>query len=416
MSGGLGRAGAIWLDVTRLVTRAGHGVATGIDRVERAYLDHLLARDEAASRFLLRSTRGYLLLDRDGATRLARYLHGTMDIPDRGDLVSRAYAKGPDPRHRVERGLRALAVDRCLPAGLPRLLARRAPPRFTYLNVGHANLSGATLGAMAARPGCAVAIMVHDVIPLTHPDLVAEGMPARFAGRVARVRTHADVVICNSHATRTALDALWHGPGRRPAMAVSHLGIDTQPAARAPREAGRFVMLGTIEPRKNHAMMLDVWDRLADRLPPGKMPDLHVIGPTGWKVEALMKRLRAHPLTGRSIHLHGPLPEAEMRAHLERATALLFPSLAEGFGYPPLEAAAAGALPICSDLPVFRETLGESAVYLDVTDTYSWLTTIEKLVLGMADLPRPPPPDGPDWGGHFDRVGRALADYRAEGP
>jgi glycosyltransferase involved in cell wall biosynthesis len=416
MTGGLSQAVAIWLDVTRLVTRAGRGVLTGIDRVELAYLDHLLAQDCAATRFLLRSTRGYLLLDRHGGARLSGYLHGTEDIPDRGDLISRAYGKGTKPRHRVERGLRPLAVDRCLRRGLPRLLGRRAPSRFAYLNTGHANLSGATLGAMAGRPGCCVAVMIHDVIPITHPDLVADGMPERFAGRLARVRRSAHLVICNSRATRAALYALWRDTGQRPATMVAHLGIETPPAAAGPRDPGRFVMLGTIEPRKNHAMILDVWEGLADRLPPGAMPDLHVIGPTGWKVEALMNRLRAHPLTGRSIHLHGPLPEDEMRAHLGRATALLFPSLAEGYGYPPLEAAAAGALPICSDLPVFRETLGESAVYLDVTDTYSWMATIEKLVLGMADLPRLPPVECPDWGGHFDRVGRALADHRAEGP
>jgi glycosyltransferase involved in cell wall biosynthesis len=174
-------------------------------------------------------------------------------------------------------------------------------------------------------------------------------------------------------------------------------------------------MLGTIEPRKNHALMLDVWDTLAAELPPGLMPELHIVGPVGWRVEALMARIEAHPLKGRAIHLHGPLPEVEMQAQLARATALLFPSLAEGFGYPPLEAALMGALPICSDLPVFRETLGKSAVYLNVKDAYSWSDTIKKHVLGIEALPILPPPEVSGWQAHFERVARAVAGIERKG-
>ncbi|MBF9057933.1 glycosyltransferase [Rhodobacterales bacterium HKCCSP123] len=410
MSGGLGQSGPTWLDVTRLVSRAGRGVLTGIDRVELAYLDHLLEQGAADTRYLLRSTRGYLLLDRVGGAALARVLRGEAALPARGDLLSRALGKGSDPRHRVESLLRDAARDRCLRGGLARMI-RRSGGGFVYLNTGHANLSEATLGAFGAAAGVRVAVLVHDLIPITHPDLVEHGMAGRFAGRIGRIARHADLVICNSSATEADLSAHWRGIAVPPPRIVAQLGLapDARPVADVARRADQFVMLGTIEPRKNHALMLDVWELLAARLPPGRMPDLHIIGPVGWRVEGLMARLRAHPLLGRSIHLHGPLPEAEVRAHLARATALLFPSVAEGYGYPPLEALRAGALPICSDLPVFRETLGNSAVYLDATDTYCWLTTVEKHMSGIAELPRPVASGLPDWSVHFDRVGAALA-------
>ncbi|MCT4685370.1 MAG: glycosyltransferase [Roseicyclus sp.] len=414
MPGGLGQAGPIWLDVTRLVSRAGRGVQTGIDRVEAAYLDHLLEQGGPKARFLLRSTRGYLLLGPEGGALLARLVRGEAPLPPRGDLLSRAYGKGSDPRHRVEFALRGVARDRCVRGGLARMIRRHGGGGFVYLNTGHANLSEATLAPLATAAGVRVAVLVHDLIPLAHPELVEHGMPARFAGRIARIARHADLVICNSAATEADLAAHWHDRQARPPSVVAHLGLEPAPVPRPDvgRRDDRFVMLGTIEPRKNHAMILDVWEGLAERLPPDRMPDLHIIGPVGWRVEALMARLRAHPLLGRSIHLHGPLPEAELRRHLAEARALVFPSLAEGYGYPPLEALRAGALPICSELPVFRETLGNSAVYLDVADPYCWVTTIEQHISGKVALPLPARPTLPDWSGHFETVGAALGQVR----
>ena len=65
MGGGLG-VGPIWLDVTRLLSRVGRGVLTGIDRVELAYLEHLLSTSDTSTRFLCKTTRGYLLLGAEG--------------------------------------------------------------------------------------------------------------------------------------------------------------------------------------------------------------------------------------------------------------------------------------------------------------------------------------------------------------
>jgi glycosyltransferase involved in cell wall biosynthesis len=403
---GLGQAGAIWLDVTRLVTRAGRGVLTGIDRVELAYLEHLL--DDARARFLLRTTRGYLLLDGRGGAVLSDILSGRADL-GRADWLSCATGKGSDPRHRVEAALRPHAIDRCLVWGLSRMLDRQADGALWYLNTGHANLDRNTLGPIGQTTAARIAVLIHDLIPITHPDLVAPGMTARFSQRLEQVRAHADLIICNSAATAGDLTAYWQGPAHAPQRIVAHLGVTRPPPHDAPRDAQHIVMLGTIEPRKNHALMLDVWDILAATLPPEEMPQLHIIGPTGWNVAPLMARIKAHPLLGRFIHLHGPLPEVAVQDHLARAGALVFPSLAEGYGYPPLEAALAGALPICSDLAVFRETLGKSAVYVARQEAYSWVETIQKHLVDSNDLPSLPVPDALGWDAHFEIVGASLA-------
>lgn len=74
--------GPLWLDVTRLLSRAGRGAISGIDRVELAWLDHLAGAEGA--RFLCRTTRGYLLIDGAGARHLAALARGQA-VPGRAD-------------------------------------------------------------------------------------------------------------------------------------------------------------------------------------------------------------------------------------------------------------------------------------------------------------------------------------------
>ena len=329
--GALSRVPALWLDVTRTLTRIGRGPPTGIDRVERQYLKTCLS--SGADRFLCRTTRGYLLLGARGGQWLLDLAEGRQPL-GRADLLSRVSFRGARPRHRAEAGLRALAIDRCMRGGLHRLVGRQGAEAATYLNTGHSNLSSEVLSVFGAGRACAV--MVHDLIPITHPDLVARTQPANFAGRIARVRHHATHVIANSRATKSALTRHWADAEGRPPITVAPLGVAPATPIDAVRDPRHFVMLGTIEPRKNHAMMVDVWEDLATQYPADRMPQLHIIGKPGWAAEALMTRLDLHALRGKAIHLHGALSDAEVHAHLSRASALLFRSIAEGYGFPPL--------------------------------------------------------------------------------
>lgn len=396
-----------WLDVTRLLTRVGRGVLTGIDRVELAYLHE--AVDAGCDTYLCRTTRGYLRLNRIGAQRLIEMVTSPGDLP-KADLLSRLTFRGHRPRHRAEAALRAVAVDRCGPRGLPGMLRRGPHHDLTYINVGHANLSEATLSAFADH--ARVLVMIHDLIPLTHPQYMVPGQPANFAGRVERVRRFASHVIANSAATAAELSTYWQGKDHRPATITAPLGLKRRPAVHGvDREPGHFVMLGTIEARKNHALMLDVWDLLALELPRDRMPTLHIIGAVGWKVEGFMERLTAHPLFGDKIKLNGPhglLDDAAVDDHLARATALLFPSRAEGYGFPALEAALAGAVPICSNLSVFRETMGDCAVYVDSDHAYQWKETIKQHLGGTTGAVQLSNLKIPTWQEHFEIVADAI--------
>lgn len=404
-----GHIPCLWMDVTRLLTRVGRGALTGIDRVELAYVQE--AYRTGCTTYLCRTTRGYLRLDREGADRLMKMIDGTRTL-GKADLLSTLTFRGNRPRHRAEAALREVAVDRCGPKGLPAMIERGPNRDLAYMNIGHSNLSLATLSAFAAQSTPRVLVMIHDLIPLTHPDYVVDTQPQNFAGRIERVRRFATHVIANSNATSESLDAHWLGQKMPPHRVIAPLGLNPRPlSSHLDREPDLFVMLGTIEARKNHALMLDTWDLLAQELPDAQLPRLHIIGAEGWKVDGLMDRLKNHPLFGTKILLNSPeglLDDKAVQDQLARATALLFPSIAEGYGYPPLEAAMAGAVPICSDLPVFHETLGDCAVYVDNGDAYQWKETIKQHLDGTSQATDLSALKVPTWQEHFEIVADAI--------
>ncbi|MBF9035919.1 glycosyltransferase [Rhodobacterales bacterium HKCCE2091] len=398
-------ASAPCLDVTRLVTRAGAGPLTGIDRIELSWLEHLARNPN--SRFLLRSTRGYLLLGSEGAGVLASMARGLVQ-PGEADLISRLTGRGGRMRHRVEAALRPHARARCLPQGFARL-ARRELSGGKYLNVGHANFGRRVLSGLRGA-GVRIGVLVHDTIPLDHPDYVAPGATARFAGFLDRA-AKADVLAVPTRAV--AADVRRHLPGVSPVVAPP--GVE--PATPDPRNAPRgrppyFICVGTIEPRKNHALLLDAWEMMADTGDPP--PEMHIVGRRGWHDPAFFARLDDHPLRGDRIHVHDGLPDGHAQALLEGAAALLMPSFAEGYGLPPLEALAAGVPALVSDLPVFRETLGFSGVYLDPMDAYPWTKRIRRIAAGLD--PRPMAPLAvPDRAGHIAAITHALRGTEGRG-
>lgn len=400
---------ALCLDLTRLLSRVGRGPLTGVDRVERAYADWVL-RADPDPRFLVRSSRGFILVGADGARAFLAALDGTAAWPD-PDLLSRLTGKAALPRHRAEALLRHHAIARCLHANLFRMLSQNLRENTTYLNTGHSNLTRHCLKSVRANPDVRVAVLLHDLIPLEHPEYSRPEIPAHFQEMLDATRDYADLVICNSHDTHDRVT-----PHLRPetATVTAHLGLPelAMPEPILPEidpDTPRFVIVGTIEPRKNHQLLLDVWSQLPEQ----DRPHLHIVGNRGWASQAFFRTLDTHPLRNRAIFEHADLTDGQVRTLLEGAHGLLFPTFVEGFGYPPLEAARLGVLPICSDLAVLRETVGDCAVYLDPRDAYPWLETIRKRSGDSLADEVLPAVKLPTWQAHFDTVAQALRSGRA---
>ena len=380
------------LDVTRLVSRAGR-MPTGIDRVERVWLRRLL--DERAPVFgLLRTPFGFLLLDRCGLECLDRGLETGRWGP--ADLLSRLALYRPEAVRAAEASLRRFARGRCMHHRLGRMLRRHLPPGTAAYNIGHANLTESSMAALKSVRGLRSVVMIHDTIPLDFPDLQRTGTARSFAAKFRAAARHADAIICPSRAAAADIGRHLHAQGSAARLVVAPLGV-TPVIARPvelpeglPPVGPYFLILGTIEPRKNHALLLDVWDQLGSAA-----PWLLICGTRGWRNTVTFARLDRRPARVREL---AGLSDGAVAALLDGARALLFPSLAEGFGLPLVEAMARGTPVVCSDLPVCREVAGPAATYLDPRDTAAWAQIVLRLKDDMGTRVKIAPPD---WEMHF---------------
>jgi glycosyltransferase involved in cell wall biosynthesis len=399
------RPAAHLLDLTRLVSRQGRGALTGIDRVELAYLRRFL--DGALPAFgLVRTPVGYLLLDRPGLAMVRALVQGD-ECPAVPDLLSRMMRPAQPARAAAEASLREIALARALPPLLGRMLRRHLPEDCHAYLVGHSDLTPRVLGALRTVAGAGITVLLHDTIPLDHPGYSRPDAPARFRRKLQAVSRGADRIICTTQEARDRAETHLARLGRVPPTVVAPLGIDhTLPTGAALPEGlppdGPFLLcIGTIEPRKNHAFLLDLWERMHATLPQDAIPRLVLAGARGWADAGVFRRLDSLPFIGRTVLECPGLSDGAMSALRARARALLFPSLAEGFGLPPAEALAVGLPVIAAPLPALRETLGEAPTYLATDDPDGWIRAI---LAAAKDSGRRDPLPMPSWENHFNLV------------
>ncbi|PVY21445.1 glycosyltransferase involved in cell wall biosynthesis [Paraburkholderia silvatlantica] len=266
------------------------------------------------------------------------------------------------------------------------------------------------------KRGLRSVFMVHDLIPLTHAEFCRPGVDAAHRKRIHTALAHADGLIANSQDTLDVLAAEASQANLPlPANVVARLApaITARTPHPAPIAQPYFVVLGTIEPRKNHWFLLQVWRRLVEHHGVAT-PKLVVIGRRGWECENAVDMLdRCTQLQDTVIELHGCSDE-ELRTWIQHAQALLFPSFVEGYGMPLVEALALGVPVIASDLGVFREIANDIPDYLDPLDGPGWMANVEAYAAltssaRMRQLARIERFRAPSWSDHFEAVDHFLA-------
>ena len=214
-------------------------------------------------------------------------------------------------------------------------------------------------------PPVRTAALVHDLLPLREPDWFPPQSVQRFERWLQAHRTAQSTLVANSEATASDLTDFYSLDVTPPVLRLGVDPVDTQP----PPDNGLILMVGTIEPRKGHALVLDALDRM------DTPPTIDVVGSAGWADNQLLQRLDGH----RHVRWHRDLTDASVEHLLELTSLLLQPSLNEGFGLPVAEALSRGIPVLATDLPVLDETAKGSADLLAPT-AQAWAQGIARFV------------------------------------
>jgi glycosyltransferase involved in cell wall biosynthesis len=363
------------LDVSRLIRRARFSTPTGIDRVERAY-----AR--------------YYLGEYDGPVELV--LH----MPVLGDrLISLAKAQAFLSRLDAQWMGLAPALTGLDIASLL-VGSRRFQPSDSGVTIipSHQHLHSETMLARRRGKGRLV-LFVHDAIPSDYPEYARAGGAQTHRRRLTNAVSMACGIVVNSADTAARLTDYVPAGKTVPPVLVAHIGLDPLPtpdADMALLDKPYFVVIGTIEPRKNHLLLLHIWRQFAQRQEQGQVvPNLVIVGRRGWENENIIEM--------------PDLGDAQLSALVRGSRAVLMPSFAEGYGMPVAEALAAGIPVIASDLPVFREVAGDIPEYRDPMDGAGWAAVIrdyarDDSVLRQQQMARLHGWTPPSWTAHFDKV------------
>lgn len=226
-----------------------------------------------------------------------------------------------------------------------------------------------------------LAIRYHDSIPVTHPQTISNRAVASRIHRNTVKRNAANgFFICNSQTTRSTL--LRFHPELSERAFVVHCSIpayfypDKDEAWRAllpPRSTSSlgqggindfdsyFLCVGTVEPRKNYATILEAWDELSAKLPQTR---LLIVGSEGWGAKRERVQLERMVASGSTVLLTGLTP-GELRKLYSSALAVITASFEEGFSYSGAEAMQCGTCVLASDIACHREIYGDAPVYFD---------------------------------------------------
>lgn len=261
--------------------------------------------------------------------------------------------------------------------------------------------------------------LLYDIIPLNFPEFFVKHINYHQK-KFNYLLRNSDSIICNSFHTQNQLIEYAHGQDniKLHNVTVSNLGFiskivndkkfPTLPISHIDKPY--FVILGTIEPRKNHLLLLNVWRRLSENFLDKKViPRLIIIGRRGWLFDNVIHLLEDCKGIKEYVFELNNLSDLTVQAYLKDARALLFPSFAEGFGLPLVEALSSGTPTIVSDIPVFRELGSDIPEYIDPIDTISWVNMIMEYANPNSDkrnkqLKRIVDYNPPTWLDHFNIV------------
>ena len=380
-----GRVRRVLVDCTQTLAAPRH---SGIPRVVRNIVRHGVqaAADQGATLVPIRFQDDHFL---------------ALGIGPTGDIVDVVAPPRPSTAHPALRRLHKLLVPRTVVRAVRTRWRRllRAPPPWPPVEFGPDDLLLLADSSWAVHfwpavdraraAGARVGVVQYDFIPHTHPDLVPPRLAATYRRWMRQSLGRADVVAAISETVAAEARDELRRLGREPVAAnrvrAFRLGSDVRPVEQggtvrqelvdflAASPVRPYLTVGTIEPRKNQTILPAVFEAVWRQVPEAR---LLVAGFVGWKGEELVRRLTSHPRHGTHLAHFGDLTDAELDHAYRHARGLVFPSRAEGYGLPIVEALAHGMRVFASDIPAHREVGGPWCVYFSPTDAASLAAAI----------------------------------------
>jgi glycosyltransferase involved in cell wall biosynthesis len=345
----------IVIDITRLIGRYQQGkLPTGVDRVSLAYVQHF--RKQALAKASWRWASGLI------SPHLSIQLFDALLAWELTPLAQGKFKK-------------------VLTQGIWSSV-RQVHWRGQWLfNTSHLGIESARYKRDLRWHAHCPVFFLHDLIPITHPQFCRDGEASKHETRIKNMLAWGHGLIVNSHDTEKHLrqyaeQAKLHVPAVLVAPLASALATSpiTQQNAQVSGQT-YFLVIGTIEPRKNIPLLMQVWRNLVQELG-ARAPQLVVVGQMGWESARVADQLRDAQIWQGRLQWRESCTDAELSSLLQNACALLFPSFVEGYGMPVIEALQNNVPVIASDLQVLREVAGGIPDYLKPDDPQVWQETV----------------------------------------
>ncbi len=395
----------IYLDLSRLIYAIFTRTPVGIPRVELAYAEHFIANFPDRTTFVVvDAVRRFRVLD---FKRGADFVAAIADYW-RGDVASDGRYFALILRHvRIHTELLFRSGN-----SLSKTVAGADEPGIYVISSQLHMERPAPIERLKKDGKLRLAYFVHDILPATLPEYFPRDAKDRCVRRMQATARLADIIIAGSRDTAHAFQKAF-GQGQRKlsiVVAPPGLSIPTIPPepAQVSSASPYFVMVGTIEPRKNHLLLLKLWRTLHAELGQNA-PRLILIGSRGWENENVIDMLERSPALTSLVEERSRASDNEMAALVRGARALLMPSFAEGYGLPLAEALALGAPVLCSDIAVFREVGGDVPEFIDPLDGPTWRQAIIDYVPAdskrrQTQIQRLRDWRAPSWQRHFETI------------
>ena len=229
--------------------------------------------------------------------------------------------------------------------------------------------------------------VIHDIIPIEYPEYTYGDQNRHHLERLITAFDLKAKIIAISEHVKSKIITVANSLGYQNIdIYVNNNGVDNKfinknkiAFSKSPKK-NQFIYLSTIEPRKNHALLLNIWRKMIDNINSStNIPKLVIIGRRGWNSQLIFDMLDKNASIREFVIEINNATDDDIINYIDESKAMLFPSFDEGWGLPIVESLALGTPVICSDIPVHHECTQGNAIFLDPIDGLSWLDYIMRI-------------------------------------